>query len=89
MHPDIIVIHNPYDDSNFVTSVDARYYSRNLKFYTDCLVYIPYYATSGGMAEMQSLCPAYVNVDYIVIQSELYRAFFEASSVCVEKSAAC
>ena len=43
MHPDVIVIHNPYDEYNTVTSVDAKYFSRYLKNYTDKLVYIPYF----------------------------------------------
>ena len=42
--PDVIYIHNPYDDCNYVTSVDPRFYSRELKKYTDKLVYIPYSA---------------------------------------------
>ena len=75
--PDAIFIHNPYDSCNYVTSVHPRFYSDNLKRYTDCLVYIPYYATAGGMSEGQSLCPAYINADYIVIQSEDYRKFFD------------
>jgi len=75
-HPDMIFIHNPYDEANYVTSVHPFFYSSNLKKYTDCLVYIPYYATSGNMDENQSLSPAYLNADYIVIQSEKYRRFF-------------
>lgn len=43
MHPEIIFIHNPYDNCNRVTSVDEDYYSRNLKDCTDKLVYIPYF----------------------------------------------
>lgn len=43
MHPDVIVIHNPYDGYNAVTSVDVKYYSKYLKKYTDKLVYIPYF----------------------------------------------
>lgn len=77
-HPDAIYIHNPYDRYNNATSIDPRFYSDELKQYTDCLVYIPYYATAGGMSEGQALCPAYLNVDYIVIQSEKYRKFFDA-----------
>ena len=34
-HPDIIYIHNPYDDMNYVTSVDPFFYSDNLKQYTE------------------------------------------------------
>ena len=43
MHPDVIFIHNPYDNFNAVTSVDMQYYSRNLKGCADKLVYIPYF----------------------------------------------
>lgn len=77
--PDVAYIHNPYDDCNFVTSVDPAYYSAELKRYVDLLVYIPYYSTSGGMAESQRSCPAYYNADYIVIQAERYRSFFDAA----------
>lgn len=75
--PDAVFIHNPYDAANFVTSVDPFFYSDNLKKYTDCLVYIPYYSTTGGMAESQSLCPAYLHADYIIIQQENYRELFD------------
>lgn len=75
--PDVIYIHNPYDGCNLVTSVHPRFYALNLKKYTDNLVYIPYYSTSGGMCEAQSLCPAYLYADYIVIQSPKFRAYFD------------
>lgn len=42
-HPDIIFIHNPYDNNNFVTSVHPRFYSKHLRECTDMLVYIPYF----------------------------------------------
>lgn len=41
--PDEIYIHNGYDNCNLVTSVHPRFYSCNLKQYTDMLVYIPYF----------------------------------------------
>ena len=77
--PDVVYIHNPYDQGNFVTSVDPRYYSSRLKKYTNCLVYIPYYATAGGMSEGQALCEAYLHVDYIVVQSKKFIHFFDAA----------
>lgn len=77
--PDIVYIHNPYDHENFVTSVDPRFYSYELKKYTDCLVYIPYYASSGGMSEGQAMCSAYRYADYIVVQSEKFIKFFDPS----------
>ncbi|MCI9142615.1 MAG: hypothetical protein HFH87_08345 [Lachnospiraceae bacterium] len=75
--PDIAYIHNPYDQGNYVTSVEPRFYSMEIKKYTDKLVYIPYYTTTGGMAEGQEQCMAYYYADYIVIQSEKYRKFFD------------
>lgn len=77
-HPDTIYIHNPYDGANYVTSIDPRYYSDQLKKYTDLLVYVPYYSTTGGMSEGQAFCPAYLNVDYIVIQAEKYKKYFDS-----------
>jgi len=75
--PDIAYIHNPYDNANYVTSVDPRFYSFELKKNVECLVYIPYYTTAGGMAEGQKQCMAYYHVDYIIIQTEKYRKFFD------------
>lgn len=77
-HPDVIFIHNPYDQYNSVTSIDPEYYSDRLKMYTECLVYIPYYASAGGTGIGQSLCPVYLNADYIVMQSENYRKCYDA-----------
>ena len=77
--PDAIFIHNPYDDYNAVTSVDGQYYSRNLKEATKHLYYIPYYTTTGGMAESQAMCPAYENVEAIFVQAERLRGFFNPS----------
>ncbi|MCH5261312.1 MAG: hypothetical protein J1F42_00200 [Lachnospiraceae bacterium] len=77
--PDMIFIHNPYDEFNHVTSVHPFFYSKNLKQYTDCLVYIPYYCTSGGMNEAQGYALSYYFADCIVIQAEKYRKFFDPS----------
>lgn len=77
--PDMIFIHNPYDGINFVTSVHPFFYSDHMKQFTECLVYIPYYATAGGMNAAQAWCPAYVYADYIVIQSEKFKEYFDKS----------
>lgn len=42
MHPDVIFIHNQYDASNLVTSVDSSYYSDNLRSLTRLLVLMDY-----------------------------------------------
>lgn len=75
--PDMIFIHNPYDEHNYVTSVHPFFYSKNLKQFTDCLVYIPYFATAGGFGEGQKLCSAYIYADYIVVQSEKYIDYYD------------
>ncbi|MBR0092040.1 MAG: hypothetical protein IJP92_10110 [Lachnospiraceae bacterium] len=69
-HPDMIFFHNPYDQYNYVTSVHPDFYSQKLKACTDCLVYIPYYATTGRMAEGQTLCMGYIHADHIIVQSQ-------------------
>ncbi len=74
--PDMIFIHNPYDNYNFVTSVHPFFYSEHIRKFTECLVYIPYYATAGGMNAAQGWCPTYKNMDYIVIQAEKFREYF-------------
>lgn len=75
--PDAVFIHNPYDGANLVTSVHPRYYSDNLKKYTGCLVYVPYFASAGGMSEALALCPAYLSADYIVIPSREIQDYFD------------
>lgn len=77
--PDMIFIHNPYDAINYVTSVHPFFYSDHIRQFTECLVYIPYYATAGGMNSAQAWCPAYVYADYIVIQAEKFREYFDES----------
>lgn len=75
--PDAVFIHNPYDQHNRVTSVDPRFYSFELKKSTECLVYVPYFSTSGNMSEAQAFCMAYYFADYIIIQAEKFRKFYD------------
>lgn len=74
--PDIVYIHNPYDEANLVTTIDPRYYSRELKKYTECLVYIPYYLTTGIMSKEKGSTPACFHADYIILQAEQFRQYF-------------
>ena len=67
--PDIIYIHNPYDDTNLVTRVESRYYSWNLKKYCEKLVYIPYYKWVDGVSST-SFNPAMYYADYTVQSSD-------------------
>ena len=85
IHPDVIFIHNPYDEYNRVTSVESRHYSRNLKKCTDKLVYIPYFVldeiSPSNEAAEESISgfvlePAILNADEVIVQSEDMRQVY-------------
>lgn len=80
--PDIIFIHNPYDNYNHVTSVHPFFYSENLKQYTDKLVYIPYFIlgeVEPGNEEAEEaikhfcVTPGVFHADKVIVQSEAMR----------------
>ena len=80
--PDVIFIHNPYDECNYVTSVEPAYYSKNLRNYTDKLVYIPYFVLGEidpedeeAVEDMAHFCtlPGVINADKVIVQSENMR----------------
>lgn len=83
--PDMIFIHNPYDECNYVTSVHPFFYSSNLKQFTDKLIYIPYFVLGEidpenrqaveGMAHFCT-CPGVVNADRVIVQSENMRKVY-------------
>ncbi len=77
--PDAIYIHNAYDNWNLVTSVHPKFFSENLKKYTDMLVYVPYFVLNEVnpdnermVEQMKHFCflPGIVNADKVVVQSE-------------------
>ncbi len=81
-HPDEIYIHNPYDDTNYVTSVHPAFYSKKLREYTDKLVYIPYFVLEevdpGNRAQVEDIrhfieTPAVLYADEVIVQSEAMR----------------
>lgn len=74
-HPDVIYIHNPYDDGNRITMVEPRFFSRNLRKHTDTLVYIPYFAWTGIWPANHLGLPCYEHVDKIIVQSPYYRTW--------------
>jgi hypothetical protein len=73
LHPDAIYIHNPYDDDNYITSVNPRYFSKYLKVQTDCLIYVPYYVTSGFFGVDQQHVHAMRNISFMVVQSQHFK----------------
>lgn len=70
MHPEVIFTHNPYDSFNAATSIEARYYSQNLREQSELLVYVPYFLTARRWPELQVSMSVYQNMDFMVIQKE-------------------
>ncbi|MBO6304049.1 MAG: hypothetical protein J6M62_03090 [Selenomonadaceae bacterium] len=70
LRPDVIFIHNPYDNFNRVTSVESRYYSSKLKECADKLVYVPYFVTGRRWPESHIALSAYRYMDFIIMQQE-------------------
>ncbi len=75
-HPEIVYVHNPYDNYNYVTSVHPDYYSGTLKQYVEKLIYVPYYVTSGSVSEHHKYLSVYENMDYMVVQSKHFKEGF-------------
>lgn len=70
-HPDTIYIHNPYDDCNFVTSVEPAFYSKVIKNYTDELVYVPYFVcVNDDVPEHFIILPGTIHSHKVIVQSE-------------------
>lgn len=83
--PDVVYIHNPYDASNFVTCVHPKYFSSNLKKYTEKLVYIPYFVleeiepdNQETIDSMKHFCflPGVIYADRVIVQSEKMRQIY-------------
>lgn len=86
--PDIIYIHNPYDNRNYVTSVAPEYYSFELKKYTPMLVYVPYHV-SGYFANLKNIGnniqSAFRYADRIVLPSHAQKRYYMAGGVSENK----
>ena len=68
--PNIIYIHNPYDNYNRVTTVDPKYYSSNLKKFTEMLVYVPYFVVMDHLQMEYCILPGVRNSSKVIVQSE-------------------
>lgn len=72
--PDIVYIHNPYDNCNYVTSVHPDFYASELKKYVEKLVYVPYFVVD-DKTEKSNLThfihtPGVIYSDKVILQSE-------------------
>lgn len=83
--PDIIYIHNPYDNCNLITCIHPRFFSKNLKLHTKALIYIPYFileeiepGNQSAIDEIKHFCflPGIINADRVIVQSENMRRIY-------------
>ena len=88
--PDCIVIHSPYDEHNQVFSVDPFFFSKNMKNFTNKLVYLPAFVTDEidpkneedgkafGNMEYYVTVPGIFHADFTIVQSEAMRKSYLA-----------
>lgn len=72
-HPDVIYIHNPYDDHNRVTSIHPNFYSKVLKKHTNMLVYIPYFVCMDDVPKHFCVLPGTMHANRVIVQSDKVR----------------
>lgn len=75
--PDVVYIHNPFDDCNYVTSVHPKYYSYELKKYTDMLVYVPYYITGEKVPNSHKSLPIFNYIDKMIVQCDAHKKIYD------------
>ncbi|MFT9274050.1 MAG: hypothetical protein ABF475_05680 [Liquorilactobacillus nagelii] len=88
--PDIIFIHNAYDQYNTITQVDKRFFTSNLKKYTNMLVYVPYHITGFGRLRgndqyITYTMPTMSNLDKIVVAGQFVKEAAVKYGVPAEK----
>ncbi len=86
--PDIIYIHNPYDNYNTLTTVLPEYYSDRLRMNTSCLVYSPYFVLGTyqpNVSDMHYLTSASIYSNLIITQSEITKHLYMKNGVNEEK----
>lgn len=94
-HPDIIFFHNPYDQTNVITSVHPDYYAKHIRNYTDMLVYVPYFVTRGYIKEQYCILPGVLYAHRVMVETEEirqqyirhYKKVFEEAKVDVTEEA--
>lgn len=79
--PDVIFIHNPYDEDNYITSVHPDFYSARLKRFTGLLCYVPYFVSTGDVSAHFCVLPGTLHADKVFLESDRVKAtyirFFE------------
>lgn len=88
-HPDIIYIHNPYDNTNQVSVVHPDYFAKELRNHTDMLVYIPYFVCAGDVPEHLCVLPGVLYAHKVIVQSEEVRQTYVRELYKMEREHNC
>jgi hypothetical protein len=76
-HPDVIFTNDIYDGGNFVSALPPFFWAENLKKFTDCLVYIPYFTMGNNLTERSFVqYPNMLFVDLVIVESEKVRKLY-------------
>ncbi len=85
MHPEKIVVQNPFDEWNKVMTIPSEYYSSNIRQYTDELIYIPFFVTADFTSEDgreyvnmdHYVCmPCVINADRVILPSDVLKSTY-------------
>lgn len=91
LEPDIIYIHNPYDQYNHVTSVHPAFYASELKKFAKLLIYLPYFI-SGSYPSIESAAVFFQTSgmylsDVLIAQSDVQKDLLVINGIGEEKIA--
>ena len=72
--PDCIIINSPYDEFNPVWTVDSAFYSKELKKYSNKLIYIPWFVTDEIDPRSEEDGKSFTNMEYYVTVPGLFHS---------------
>lgn len=72
--PDVIFIHNAYDEYNRITRVAQRFRTHALRELGARIIYVPYFIVGKTLPLAQRQLAGYTNVDHIVLQTPEHAA---------------
>lgn len=84
LKPDIIYVHNQYDNYNTATQVDSKYFSSSLKKCTNMLVYVPYAILGTYPISFYNDFYSFIQTrgfDRVVVQAPVFQMIAEKSGI--------
>ncbi len=75
--PDVVYIHNPYDNCNKVTSIHPDFYIERLKKYSDQIVYVPYFLTLSFVEKHFCVAPGTLYADKVIVQTNSIKKIYQ------------